>query len=84
MCCSSRFATTRLKNDQKFHPRVGEIKCEHAGTKKEFIVSEFKVPRGPGFRIFAVLEKDTYVLTHGCKKPKKNQFATEKERGQRI
>jgi putative component of toxin-antitoxin plasmid stabilization module len=74
-----------LKNDQKFHPSVGEIKCVQSnGVVKEFVVSEFKVHRGPGYRIFAVLEKDTYVLTHGCKKPSKNQFATEKNRAQRF
>jgi putative component of toxin-antitoxin plasmid stabilization module len=72
-----------ITNDRKFHPSVGEIKCVHGGSAKGFVVSEFKVRRGPGYRIFAVLERDTYVLTHGCNKPKKKQFETEVARAER-
>lgn len=73
-----------IRNDQKFHPRVGEIKCIHKGTPKEFTASEFKNHNGPGYRIFAVLEKHVYILTHGCTKPKDKQFATEIARAQRC
>jgi putative component of toxin-antitoxin plasmid stabilization module len=73
-----------FRNDEKFHPDVGEIKCLHRGTSKAFTVSEFKVHTGPGYRIFAVRERDTYVLSHGCNKPKKKQFKFEIDRAGRI
>lgn len=73
-----------IKNDQKFHPNVGQIQCGQKGGVKTFVVSEFKIHSGPGYRIMAVLEKSTYVLTHGCKKPKRSQFASEVTRAERF
>jgi putative component of toxin-antitoxin plasmid stabilization module len=73
-----------IRNDQKFQPRVGEVKFIHKGTRKDFAVSEFKNQDGPGYRIFAVLEKHVYVLTHGCTKPKAKQFNAEIARAERY
>ena len=73
-----------IKNDTKFHPKVGEITCVRNGTTKGAIVAEFKSHSGPGYRIFAVLEGDAYVLTHGCKKPKAKQFGAEISKAQRY
>jgi hypothetical protein len=73
-----------IKNDEKFHPNIGEIVCSTGGKISRFTVSEFKVHSGHGHRILAVLEGRTYVLAHGCPKPKKKQLSAEISRAERF
>ncbi len=74
----------KITNPEKFRHKVGSIRCDHAGSGEDFIVSEFKIHRGPGYRFMAVLEGQVYVLTHGCPKPKDAQLPGEIQRVQKI
>jgi hypothetical protein len=40
--------------------------------KKQPDVWEMKVHVGPGYRLFGIVEGNTFVATHGSEKPKKN------------
>ena len=73
-----------LANKQKFRHKIGTIHCEEEGSQQEFVVSEFKIHKGPGYRIMAVLEGNVYVLTHGCPKPKDAQLPREVARARRV
>jgi putative component of toxin-antitoxin plasmid stabilization module len=73
----------KITNKEKFRHKVGSIRCDHAGSGKDFVVSEFKIHHGPGYRILAVLEGKVYVLTHGCSKPKDAQLPSEIERARK-
>ncbi len=74
----------KITNKEKFRHKVGSIRCDHAGSGEDFVVSEFKIHNGPGYRIMAVLEGKVYVLTHGCSKPKDAQLPSEIERARKI
>jgi hypothetical protein len=39
----------KIRNDQKFHPNVGEIACKNGNIITKYRVSEFKVHSGGGF-----------------------------------
>jgi hypothetical protein len=72
----------RIKNDEKFHPKVHAVKCQHDGRITEFPVGEFKVHSGPGRRMMACLDGREWVLTHGFTKGSK--IPTEGKRAGRI
>jgi hypothetical protein len=72
----------RITNDEKFHPKVHVVKCEHNGKVTEFPVGEFKVHSGPGRRMMGCLDGREWVLTHGFTKGSK--VSTEGERAGRI
>jgi putative component of toxin-antitoxin plasmid stabilization module len=73
-----------IRNDEKFRPNIGSVTCAQLRPVEKFPVAEFKIGIGPGYRVFAVLEGRTFVLSHGCRKPKPKQLPNEVDRAGRI